>query len=393
MGSSSNERFYADLPSFSDFLTLNSAAHYFDLPDDWFVVITDVVGSTKAIEKGRYQEVNTIGAASISVLGKLWQNGEIPFVFGGDGASLLIPPSKLETVSSLLLQLRNFARKNFDLDLRVGVVPMKEIAAHGLAVSVGKFGYQTAKPIAFIRGGGLAWADAKIKAEPDIYCLKDDSIQTLEELKDLSCRWQPIQTKRGKVLSLLIRPTEDHPEIVGQILSSLTEILGGDFMRSSPVQLQNMKYKSYWQTIQTEFRYHSRHFHKSYFARLFWSAFSVWSIKNQRVKPFNAEKYTKQIPSHSDFRKDDDMLRLVIDCTPDQVDKIRKKVEALRLLGQIHYGIHESDSAIMTCLLGSANDGDHIHFIDGGDGGYAMAAKSLKQQISNTKSPEATALA
>jgi hypothetical protein len=25
-------------------------------------------------------------------------------------------------------------------------------------------------------------------------------------------------------------------------------------------------------------------------------------------------------------------------------------------------------------------DGEHIHFIDGGDGGYAMAAKQMKAQ-------------
>jgi hypothetical protein len=26
-------------------------------------------------------------------------------------------------------------------------------------------------------------------------------------------------------------------------------------------------------------------------------------------------------------------------------------------------------------------DGQHIHFIDGGNGGYAMAAKELKRQL------------
>jgi hypothetical protein len=31
---------------------------------DWYVVITDIVGSTKAIELGKYKAVNIIGACS-----------------------------------------------------------------------------------------------------------------------------------------------------------------------------------------------------------------------------------------------------------------------------------------------------------------------------------------
>lgn len=381
VGHERNERFYADLPSFQDFQTLSSIEHYFALPEDWYVVITDVVGSTKAIEQGRYQDVNTLGAASISVLGRLWQDNEIPFIFGGDGASLFIPPSKLKAVTHSLLRLKNFARKNFDLELRVGVVSMSEITANGVAISVGKFSVGAAKPIAFVRGGGLSWADAKIKSEPEIYCLRDEKMKALEELKDLSCRWQPIKTKRGKVLSLLIRPIDGRNDAVAGILASLAKILDGDFMTSNPVNLQNLRYKSYWTTLRAEFRYHSAHFNKAYFARLFWSGFSVWSIKNQRIRPFDAARYTKQLPSHSDFRKFDDMLRLVIDCTPVQVEEIRAVLELRRLDGEINFGLHESDEAIMTCLLGSAKDGGHIHFIDGGAGGYAMASRELKQQM------------
>ena len=35
----------------------------------------------------------------------------------------------------------------------------------------------------------------------------------------------------------------------------------------------------------------------------------------------------------------------------------------------------------MTCYVNGLEDGQHIHFIDGGDGGYAVAAKQLKQQL------------
>jgi len=43
--------------------------------------------------------------------------------------------------------------------------------------------------------------------------------------------------------------------------------------------------------------------------------------------------------------------------------------------------LHESREALMTCFVQKTNQSDHIHFIDGGDGGYALAAVSLKKQM------------
>jgi hypothetical protein len=39
----------------------------------------------------------------------------------------------------------------------------------------------------------------------------------------------------------------------------------------------------------------------------------------------------------------------------------------------------------MTCYVDSLNEGQHIHFIDAENGGYAMAAVDLKKQMSLAK--------
>lgn len=377
----STESFYRNLESFADFQTLGHDSHYQALPDDWFIVISDVRGSTKAIEQGRYQDVNTLGAASVAVLGQLWQHNEVPFVFGGDGASILVPPSKLEEVKRVLMQLRNLAKANYDLELRVGVVPMKDVAAAGFDIEVAKFAVAGTKAIAFMRGGGLSWADSKIKSEPDRYCVSDSDMPALGEIKDLSCRWQPLKSRKGLILTLLARSKANDVLVFAEILEKMSEILGGDVQLSSPVNLENMKHKRIWSSFRTEFKYHAAHLSADYFKRIFWTWFTAWSINGHRRSPFNAVRYTEQIPSHSDFRKFDDMLRLVLDCKPDEVSKIRAYLDTLYRQGFIYYGLHESDHAIMTCLVGSVADGDHIHFIDGGAGGYAMAAKTLKEQL------------
>ena len=34
----------------------------------------------------------------------------------------------------------------------------------------------------------------------------------------------------------------------------------------------------------------------------------------------------------------------------------------------------------MTCVI-TRYEGDHVHFVDGSDGGYALAAKRMKEQL------------
>ena len=60
-------------------------------------------------------------------------------------------------------------------------------------------------------------------------------------------------------------------------------------------------------------------------------------------------------------------------------------LEKMRAEGKIKFGMHRSREAIVTCLVEDYN-GNHTHFVDGSDGGYAMAAVQLKAQLSERKS-------
>ena len=46
--------------------------------------------------------------------------------------------------------------------------------------------------------------------------------------------------------------------------------------------------------------------------------------------------------------------------------------------GIVRYGTHRQDAAMMTCFTPSPTNSNHVHFIDGALGGYAMAASALK---------------
>ena len=90
------------------------------------------------------------------------------------------------------------------------------------------------------------------------------------------------------------------------------------------------------------------------------------------------------MPEHSDYRKFDDALRMVLDCEPDQVARLKAYLDARHRAGELCYGLHESRHSLITCFVQSTAPGEHVHFVDGGDGGYAVAARQLKAQLSDS---------
>ena len=61
-----------------------------------------------------------------------------------------------------------------------------------------------------------------------------------------------------------------------------------------------------------------------------------------------------------------------------QRQNLKQYLEQQYRNGILVYGIHVSDRALMTCVI-SDYSLNHVHFVDGSDGGYAMAATALKR--------------
>ena len=100
-----------------------------------------------------------------------------------------------------------------------------------------------------------------------------------------------------------------------------------------------------------------------------------------KVKGFDMRSYRQSLPVNSDFRKYDSVLRMVIDCTDDMFVQIQNILQEKHQQGLLFYGVHRSPTALMTCFVKSTDFGGHIHFVDGSDGGYALAATQMKKQM------------
>ena len=103
----------------------------------------------------------------------------------------------------------------------------------------------------------------------------------------------------------------------------------------------------------------------------------MWS--GLRIGRFIPAKYTRELIENSDFRKFDDSLRMVLDCTPELAAEIEDYLETAVARGVVQYGMHRQDAAMMTCFAPSPVNPNHVHFIDGAQGGYALAATALKE--------------
>ena len=371
--------FFEEMPEFHNFQDIINQEHYKEAPMDWWIVITDVKDSTVAIENGRYKDVNTVGAATLAAIQNAMGRLQFPFVFGGDGATALIPNAHKLAVEQELSALRAISKDQFELGLRVGMVSVKEIHDHGIPVKVAKYMLKGNYPLAIFSGGALTKAEDLIKGAEEAYEIPQHHKKETN-LRKLSCRWKPIESKHGSVLSLLFVDPEARAEVYREFLMKLEDILEGDLEEANPVRTQSMSYRDVSQML----KHDTRHQY-SFFQLLLRMIDTLMATVLFRWGLFKLiplfKNYIDQTVAHSDFRKFDDMLRMILDCRNEQIVKIDQLCHEMKDLYGVCFGLYSSDAALMTCYVPSFSDGSHIHFIDGSHGGYAMAAKQLKAQL------------
>jgi len=241
--------FYAKLPVFKEFSEFTDFSSYTDVPDDWVVVISDVVGSTRAIAEGRYKDVNMVGAASITAVLNACGETQVPFVFGGDGGTIVVPPNLRDVASNALCALKDKSQEIFGLQLRAGAVPVSVLRDKGASVKIRKFELSEGNFLAMFAGGGMELADELLKStkEPNPYLLKSGPETGEPDLEGLSCRWEPLQATKGKMLTMMVKAVADNAgderKLLSQIMSSIEKELGEEALEAAPASKKSMRFR------------------------------------------------------------------------------------------------------------------------------------------------------
>ena len=381
-GDGAGADFYARLPVFDHFSQLTDPGLYMPVPDDWVLGLSDIVRSTSAIGAGRYKEVNTAAASVIAAVSNKLGTSEFPFVFGGDGASFALPASQSDLAREALAAVAAWVRDSFGFELRIAVVPVAAIRAQGHDVRIARFAASPDVSYAMFSGGGLAYAERRMKE--GAFTLPPAQPGTLPDLTGLTCRFDEITPQRGVILSLILLPEptasmDAFNALVGQVLSLAEGQEAGRPMPENGPALTT-PFKGFGIEAKTVKKDRSRLGALAKLAGGRLISFLIFRF-GWTIGRFDPARYRHQLVENTDFRKFDDGLRMTLDCTPALADRLDALLSEAHRKGTAHYGLHRQEAALMTCFVPSATRSDHIHFVDGAMGGYAMAAQALKPAV------------
>jgi hypothetical protein len=379
MTPSTSDSFYSSIPVFRGFTKLMDPALYSRLPGDWTVGVADIVDSTKAIAAQRYKAVNMAGASVIASVTNALDGREFPFVFGGDGASFAVSPGDLAAARDALAATATWVKEDLDLLMRVALVPVTAIRAQGLDVRVARFGPSANLSYAMFSGGGLGWAETAMKRGEFMVAAAPPGTQP--DLSGLSCRFEEIPTARGLILSVLVVPSPSaDPSSFRKVIEDIIGLVERSPDAGRPVPPGGPPLRWPPQGVDYEARAaRGGSLAKRRAAVLAHTLFAYVIMRfGITVGGFVPKTYVQQVVENSDFRKYDDGLRMILDCTQELERALTERLTAAASHGIVRYGLHRQDAAMMTCFTPSAMRSDHVHFIDGARGGYASAATALK---------------
>jgi hypothetical protein len=374
--------FFASLPLLAAARDTFDPSRYRRAPDDWQLAVTDIVDSTGAIARGQHKTVNFVAATAIAALRNLCAPTRIPFLFGGDGAVVMVPPEYAAKARIELARVRGMAARDFQMTLRAGMVAVKELRRFGKEVWVGRYEPTPGNSFGVFFGGGIGLLEASIRGRGNeklaalaaVPADLDDGAPV--DLEGLSCRWDTLHSARGAMLTLILQGATDLSDVYAHVVA-----LAGPDSATRPVRQDTLKAR--WPPA--GFMLEAR-------ARRRGGSLIAWAVRVlletllarlvlARAKPigrFDPQRYRSEVVTNTDFCKHDETVCLVIDCPLDAVEAIKRYLDEVATSRGIRHGIHVSQTALMTCLVMAPEDSLHVHFVDGGAGGYTSASRSMK---------------
>jgi hypothetical protein len=360
--------------------------YFCELPRDWSIVISDIRNSTAAIQRGAQNDVNLVAAGSLIAGLNIarTRNIEVPFFFGGDGGTLIVPGEILEEVLAALDQHSRNTERNFGLSMHLGAVQVGKVfeAGHFIRLSKTKLGNGFSKAI--IIGDGLLWAERQVKALHSSDATAQPKSAALD-MMGLECRWDRIAPPKAEqlVVCYLIEatPPELQLEVFGDVLLNADRIFGAPELRN-PISTDRLKLLLSAPKMRREML--------ARFGRWKWQYFITEMARTTIAKAFHGSKKTvggynsavflNEIISNADTLTIDGRINTIISGTGAQCTAFLAYLDEQEAAARLRYGHHINRESIMTCYIQS-RDQNHIHFVDGSDGGYTAAATELKQKI------------
>ncbi|PQJ32425.1 hypothetical protein BST92_11025 [Nonlabens arenilitoris] len=348
-----------------------------NVPDNWNIIVTDVQNSTAAVGAGNHQLVNLAATGSIVACLNIARDHQvmIPFFFGGDGATIIVPDLILkECLHALILHQEN-CQSNFDFFLRVDSCKVGDMYKNGATLKITKVKLNDLHIIPVVLGDALQMAEDEVKSRSRKMTLFD--IPYNLNLKGMECKWDKIAppVDDNEILTLIIKAetTNLQSSIYSEVLSKM-ETIYGDVKKRHPITSEKLIMINSLDQLKSEVLMK--------FSELKWkevltsalrSIMARWYLKNNK----KGRDYLRELPELTESLMVDGTINTVISGTKKQRELLLFELQSMQDKGLLRYGFYVSKTSILSCYV-TAIDDYHVHFLDGDQGGYTQASKLLK---------------
>tara|TARA_R110000744_G_scaffold24267_4_gene61042 strand:- start:55 stop:1194 length:1140 start_codon:yes stop_codon:yes gene_type:complete len=359
---------------------LDNEEDFKNVPESWYVIVVDIQNSTNAVKEGNHHQVNlTATGAIISVLNtirKFQGNIEIPYFFGGDGATFIVPFSLLDKIVQVLDNYRIHIKRKTNLVLRVGQIHVKELVEKNVQLKIAKHQLTEKLSIPIVLGNGLKVAEHIIKSS-----FKEKNTTSFDEsllnLEGMECRWDEISPDKSqaKVVCLLLDATVEatQSDIYKQVLSQMEKDFGS-FENRQPIKNTKLRLDANPKKVLEEMKISLVSNNWMYFLKS-WLKTNFGKIYLNLTS--SGKQYLKQIGQLSHTFMLDGMINTVFTAEQSKIDNFITFLDTLEADNKLIYGIHVTHASVMSCYVLDRRT-THSHFVDGTEGGYTSAAKCLK---------------
>ncbi|MGJ8685150.1 MAG: DUF3095 family protein [Nonlabens sp.] len=349
-----------------------------NVPENWNIIVTDVENSTAAVAAGNHQLVNLAATGSIVACLNIAREKEImiPFFFGGDGATILVPDEILhECLHALILHQEN-CKTNFNFFLRVDSCKVGEMYEKGATLKLAKVKINELHTIPVVLGDALQMAEDVVKAMNRKIELA--AIPYNLNLKGMECKWDkiapPIDDNEILTLIIIAQRTDLQSEVYSAVLSRM-EAIYGDVKKRHPISLEKLKMINSLSQIKNEvLMKFSKLKWKEILGSIARSAMARFYLKNND----KGRNYLKELPELTESLMLDGTINTVISGTIKQRELLLAELDEMKNKGLLRYGYFTSTTSVLSCYV-TAIDDYHVHFLDGDHGGYTQAAQILKK--------------
>lgn len=362
---------------------LNTKSCFSALPNNWYVLVVDVQEPLNSLDKGLRSDINLVATGSIitalNTIKTIDKKIQIPYFFKGNGATFIIPETILDPILVALENYKAHILKTLKLTIKLGNIKIQDMYALDAKAGIAKLKLNKYLITPVIYGNGLKHAEQSIRE--NFKEKIDSSASPLAiDLQGMECRWDEIfpNEDEKKVICLLVLCKDElrQAEVFTTILDEI-DYLFGTLDKRAPITTVKLKLDNSFKKMRKEMYARLGIFDRGYLVQnwliTYFGSFYFKFFKGGR-------DYLFRVTQLSDTLVLDGSINTVFSGTERQMNKLKLLLDILEADGKILYGMHATYASIMSCYIEDRYE-NHIHFVDGTEGGYTSASILLKNKL------------